>query len=261
MTGGVPEITADGDPGTGSGGRGDGGRSGLPGPRSAPSGRPSASASASVSAPALASAGRVVVPEPAREVVPAPRMLPDRRLAVTYEAFHDSEYKSWVRYALLHTGSREAAEEIAGAVSFRLAVTWLDVLRQESVPACTWRILKEQVAGWLSAHERCVTLAGAAAFEAVSSALCDGEVCSVPPTGSREALFSAISRLPERQRDVIVLRYGLGYDDELVAELLGLGRSTVRSCGRAAKRRIAIQLGAASARRAPLPPGADSAAG
>ncbi|WP_308251465.1 RNA polymerase sigma factor [Streptomyces albireticuli] len=51
-----------------------------------------------------------------------------------------------------------------------------------------------------------------------------------------------MTRLPERQYDVIVLRYVLGYPTSRVAEIMGISPATVRSHVRGARRRLAHDL-------------------
>ncbi|ARZ72611.1 sigma-70 family RNA polymerase sigma factor [Streptomyces sp. HU2014] len=60
---------------------------------------------------------------------------------------------------------------------------------------------------------------------------------------SRLGLYTAITRLPERQYDVIVLRFVLGYPAERVAEIMGISPATVRSHTCGARRRLAHDLG------------------
>jgi RNA polymerase sigma-70 factor (ECF subfamily) len=60
-------------------------------------------------------------------------------------------------------------------------------------------------------------------------------------------LYTAIRGLSERQHDVIILRYVLGYSDQRVAFLLGIDPKTVRSHVRFAKQRLARELGIAYA--------------
>jgi RNA polymerase sigma-70 factor (ECF subfamily) len=55
-------------------------------------------------------------------------------------------------------------------------------------------------------------------------------------------LYGAIAALPERQYDVMVLRYVLRAPDEDVAAYLGIELSTVRSHVRHARRRLARML-------------------
>ncbi|MGJ5748580.1 sigma-70 family RNA polymerase sigma factor [Streptomyces puniciscabiei] len=60
---------------------------------------------------------------------------------------------------------------------------------------------------------------------------------------SRIGLYEAIARLPERQFDVVLLHYILGYDFGKTAKLMGIRQATVRSLCRHAKERLALDLG------------------
>ncbi|ADI13010.1 hypothetical protein SBI_09892 [Streptomyces bingchenggensis BCW-1] len=66
------------------------------------------------------------------------------------------------------------------------------------------------------------------------------------PIGELETsllVYGAISELPDRQRDVIVLRYSLGYDAATTARILGISPAGVRSTARHARRRLRQILG------------------
>jgi len=56
-------------------------------------------------------------------------------------------------------------------------------------------------------------------------------------------LYTAIAGLPERQYDVVVLYYVLGYTSPHIAKIMGIKPDTVRSHRRLARQRIAIKLG------------------
>ncbi|MEU8727642.1 sigma-70 region 4 domain-containing protein [Streptomyces antimycoticus] len=58
-------------------------------------------------------------------------------------------------------------------------------------------------------------------------------------------MSAAMARLPERQFDVMVLRYALAFDTKLTARVMGVTEATVRSTARTAKRRLAGELGLA----------------
>jgi RNA polymerase sigma factor (sigma-70 family) len=179
----------------------------------------------------------------ARAASPLP--YPGRRLVLTFEAFHDTYHRAWLRFAHLQVGDRAAAEAIVQDLCTQLACDWTHVLKQGSVQSYAWALLKEHVAFWLYEHNRQVALVETAAFAAAITrmlrltrerfAILEGEI----------GLYAAIARLPERQYDVIVLRYVLGYPDSEVGALLGVKEPTVRSHVRFAKRRLSAELGLA----------------
>jgi RNA polymerase sigma factor (sigma-70 family) len=168
---------------------------------------------------------------------------PARRLSLTFDAFYDTHHQAWLRFAHLQVGSRAAAEQVVSHAATRLAENWAHVLRQETVQAYAWAVLKEHVAHWLGEHARPPALVETAAFAAAVRRLLEVSRERFAVLESEIGLYAAISRLPERQYDVIVLRYVLGYPDSEVAGYLGMKDATVRSNVRWAKRRLATELG------------------
>ena len=128
---------------------------------------------------------------------------PDRRLLLTFEAFRATHHREWMRYARLRAGNPVEAFKAVEATCGHLAANWSLALEQPSVAAYAWAILKRHLAARSTAK-----------------------------------LYASVSQLPERQYDVIVLRYALGYKDKQVARLLGLRENTVRSLVRLATRRL-----------------------
>jgi RNA polymerase sigma-70 factor (sigma-E family) len=59
----------------------------------------------------------------------------------------------------------------------------------------------------------------------------------------RREVLGAIARLPQRQREVLVLRYYLNQADHQIAETLGVSRGTVSSTASRAVAALARQLG------------------
>jgi RNA polymerase sigma factor (sigma-70 family) len=157
--------------------------------------------------------------------------------ALAFEVFYTLHQATWVRYAHVETGSRQAAEQIADAVTAHLADTWEHVLQQESVERHAWGLLKAAVARWLGEHQAESAFIETAAFDRVARALARAREQFAVMEESL-GLYTAIAQLPERQYDVIVLRYVLGYPDSRVAFLLGITEGTVRSHVRFAKRHL-----------------------
>ncbi|RAJ59944.1 RNA polymerase sigma-70 factor (ECF subfamily) [Streptomyces sp. Amel2xB2] len=166
-----------------------------------------------------------------------------RRLLLSFDAFDASHHRLWLRYAHTQAGSKEAARSIVEAACRHLLEHWEHALRQESLTEYAWTVLKEHVAGWLDERGLRPRLAATAAFQAARRkvllhelrdefAVLEGEI----------GLYAAIGRLPERQYDVIVLRYVLGCSEEEVAGYLGFDTAAVRSHIRYAKRKLAREL-------------------
>ncbi|MDX3852408.1 sigma factor-like helix-turn-helix DNA-binding protein [Streptomyces sp. AK02-01A] len=168
---------------------------------------------------------------------------PERRLALTFDAFDAHHHTLWLRYAHTQVGSRAAAETVVDALCARLLDDWPHALVQESVPQYAWAVLKEEVARWLREHDLEPVLVDTAAFLAAIRKLLLYEMRDQFAVLQGEiGLYAAISRLPERQYDVVVLRYVLRIPDEVVAEYMGIEVATVRSHVRHARRRLAKDL-------------------
>ncbi|MFJ9416557.1 RNA polymerase sigma factor [Streptomyces sp. NPDC101227] len=166
-----------------------------------------------------------------------------RQLSIALEAFHATHAPKWVTYAYLHTGSEGAAQEVTRSAFRRLGRLWPHALRQASVEAFAWSVLKECVVEWLYDHQQPTALTETAAFAVVTHALLRECQQRFALLESQLGLYAAISRLPERQCDVIVLRHVIGYDDAQIAALLGVDEVTVRSYASRGKRKLAAALG------------------
>ncbi|MGW4343870.1 RNA polymerase sigma factor [Streptomyces sp. NPDC004690] len=164
------------------------------------------------------------------------------RLALTFDAFHAYHRKLWMRFAHTQVGSRGAAEAVVDAACARLRANWSHALLQDSVPRYAWLILKEEVHRWL-AERGLPPQVGDAAFQTALQKLLLHEMRDELRVISQEiGLYAAISTLPERRYDVIVLRYLLGMPADEVAEYLGIDTATVRSHIRHARRSLAKEL-------------------
>jgi RNA polymerase sigma factor (sigma-70 family) len=166
-----------------------------------------------------------------------------RRLLLSFDAFDASHHRLWLRYAHTQAGSREAAQRIVEDACRHLLEHWEHALRQESLTEYAWTVLKEHVAHWLGERGLRPQLAETAAFHAaVRKALLHELRDEFAVLEGEIGLYAAIGRLPERQYDVIVLRYVLGCSEEEVAGYLGFQTATVRSHIRYAKRKLAREL-------------------
>jgi len=147
----------------------------------------------------------------------APRASPPEELA----ALVDREYARLVGTLVLLTGDREAARDAAQEALVRLCRDWSSV-RRLAVPAA-W-LTRVAINAARSQHRR--VGAQRRAYERAGSAF---DVTRDPDVADRLAVREALAALPARQREVIVLRYYLGYDHAAIAEALGIGGGTVKS--------------------------------
>ncbi|MCX2970092.1 sigma-70 family RNA polymerase sigma factor [Streptomyces sp. JHD 1] len=155
-------------------------------------------------------------------------------------AFHRQRRPAYVRWAERELNNRADAEEVVDLAFEQIALSWHRVLAMDNPAAYAWAIMRNRTKDRITArgNDRPV-LYDNLAFETVALR------SAVDPIGELEeslALAEAVASLPERQHDVIILRYYERYDVAEIAEYLGIARATVRSTERNALRRLKAVL-------------------
>ncbi|TVL88516.1 RNA polymerase subunit sigma-24 [Streptomyces sp. SAJ15] len=161
-------------------------------------------------------------------------------LPTDFRAFHELYRTAYVNWAELHLGSFADAEEAVDAAFEQLAMRWQTVLAQPVPEAYAWKVVKHRTIDLARARGRRPVVTDFAAFDTIAVNT------AVDPIGELEtslSVYRAINGLPERQRDVIVLRYSIGYDTATTARILGITPAGVRSSVRHARRRLRQVLG------------------
>ena len=151
-----------------------------------------------------------------------------------FPEFFVSEYGRLRRLGFLLTGSWTEGEELAQETLVRIYWRWSLVRRQEHPEAYARKVLVNRHRSLLRrAKVEARHLAGRRVEEAVQPELgTDGLV-----------LWSAVRRLPDRQRAVLVLRYHEDLPEAEVARLLGLPLGTVKSLAHRGLARLRGELG------------------
>jgi RNA polymerase sigma-70 factor (ECF subfamily) len=157
-------------------------------------------------------------------------------------AFHQQYYLTYRSYAELQLGAPPEAEELVDKVFVRLAVQWHALLQEESPAAVAWSLLKTSVAERLILTERQPAMPQTATFHRVTRTLLESYRAKFAMLESSLGLYTAISRLPCRQFDVIVLQYVLGHPTRHTASIMGVTEATVRSHRRLARTALAREL-------------------
>ncbi|MDH6124855.1 sigma-70 family RNA polymerase sigma factor [Kitasatospora sp. GP82] len=188
-----------------------------------------------------------------------PHLRPPQRPALrgnlTFSAFHEHHCRLWLRYTHTQVGNRAAAQSVVDDACADLLENWDHVLEQESVPGYAWTVLREHVHSWLDKRGIQPALVGTASFQAAIRKLLVHETRDeFAAIESGLGLYSAISGLPDRQYDVIVLRYVLQLSAAETADQLGIEEATVRSHVRHARRALAKELCLPEPPELPAPP-------
>ncbi|KUM99092.1 RNA polymerase subunit sigma [Streptomyces yokosukanensis] len=172
-------------------------------------------------------------------------------LPLDFEAFYLGHQEVFHAYAEVHFGTRETAEEVIHEVFLQIHAGWMELLSAGNLEQGTWAIVRRAV------HDRLDREGRAPAFvingpiaQAMDKALATARD-KLHKMESSSGLYEAIAELPNRQFEVIVLRYILGYPTSKVAWYVGIDERTVGHHLRRGKERLRIKLGLPDERKKP----------
>lgn len=114
---------------------------------------------------------------------------------------------------------------------------WPRMLEMENLEGYAWTILKRRIIDMHRKRRRRPELMETAAFEAAVANHVDYDALT-----DAIALYGAVASLSERQRDAILLHYGMGFTAAEAAEVMGNEQATVRSQLRTGRERLAYTL-------------------
>ncbi|WP_437085371.1 sigma-70 family RNA polymerase sigma factor [Streptomyces sp. enrichment culture] len=148
-----------------------------------------------------------------------------------------------MRFAYLQLGSDAAAEDAVDATFDSIMHEWLRMLHMDRLDAYAWTILKQRLVDRQRASSTGPEPMHVTAFEA---ALKEAHADRYEVLADTIRFYSAVSRLAERQRDAVLLRYGLQCTPREAASVMGVDEATVRSQLGQAHRRLARLLDASA---------------
>ncbi|MFE4260845.1 RNA polymerase sigma factor [Streptomyces sp. NPDC056883] len=160
---------------------------------------------------------------------------------LSYWAFHADRRPAYMRFAYLQLGSDAAAEEAVDAAFDSIMGEWLRMLHMDRLDAYAWTVLKQRLIDRQFRRSPWPEPMDTSAFEAaLKEAHAEADQYEVLTDTIR--FYSAVSRLAERQRDAVLLRYGLQCTPGEAATIMGVDEATVRSQLGQAQRRLARLL-------------------
>ncbi|WP_460062164.1 RNA polymerase sigma factor [Streptomyces sp. YKOK-I1] len=190
-------------------------------------------------------------PPPAQGAGLAQSMYLPLDLPLDFEAFYLGHQEVFHAYAEVHFGTREAAEDVIHEVFLKIHAGWTELLSAGNLEQGAWAIVRRAV------HDRLELEGRAPAFvingpitQAMDKALVTARD-KLQRMESSSGLYEAIAELPNRQFEVIVLRYILGYPTAKVAWYVGIDERTVGHHLRRGKERLRIKLGLPDERKRP----------
>ncbi|MFJ6719154.1 MULTISPECIES: RNA polymerase sigma factor [unclassified Streptomyces] len=187
------------------------------------------------------SGGAVGLPSRRRQPTPMTQWDPPARLS--YWAFHTNRRPAYMRFAYLQLGSDAAAEDAVDATFDSIMNEWLRMLHMDRLDAYAWTVLKQRIVDRQHRRTPCPEPMDISAFEAALKEVHTDQYAVLTDT---IRFYSAVSRLAERQRDAVLLRYGLRCSPGEAAAVMGVDEATVRSQLGQAHRRLARLLDASA---------------
>ncbi|MFJ6370326.1 sigma factor-like helix-turn-helix DNA-binding protein [Streptomyces virginiae] len=171
----------------------------------------------------------------------------DPTARLSYWAFHANRRPAYMRFAYLQLGSDAAAEEAVDATFDSIMGEWLRMLHMDRLDAYAWTVLKHCLIHrqrWRHPWEQRPEPMDISAFEA---ALKEVHADRYEVLTDTIRFYSAVSRLAERQRDAVLLRYGLQCTPGEAASVMGVDEAMIRSHLGQAHRRLARLLATSAA--------------
>jgi len=138
----------------------------------------------------------------------------------TFTAFFEETYPSIVRALFLFTADRAESEDLAQEAMARAYERWDDVVRMTSPTGYVYRTA-------VNVHRR--RARRRAAFRRLSQILAREESDSLSHVVERADVGRALTRLPERLREALILVDLLDLNGTEAAEILGIAPASVRS--------------------------------
>ncbi|BCL25179.1 RNA polymerase sigma factor [Streptomyces aurantiacus] len=190
-------------------------------------------------------------PEPAQDTVHSSLGV----MPADFWNFHARYHRAYLEYSRIHLGSIDDAGHLVDTTFLYLATIWSRLQNIPNPRGYAWALFKERVHGELAARGRqpdtTETLAFARAIHAATEPLLTSFRASFQAEHDPEiaeleeglGLYHHMSRLSERQFDVLVLRDALGFSTKDTSLIMGTCEATVRSIRRTAKQRLAAAMG------------------
>ena len=154
---------------------------------------------------------------------------------MTFEEFAAAHLPAVLRFAGVLAGDRAAAEDLAQEVLIRAYSRWDRIGCLDRPEFYVRKMLLNEFLSWRrrSARQARRDMLAEPAGPAPDQAQAYSE---------REALLRELSKLPRRQRAVLVLRYYEGRQDTEIAELLGCSPGTVRGYASRALAALRVEM-------------------
>lgn len=154
---------------------------------------------------------------------------------IDFASWYGTEYPRVVNSLTLLTGDRQVAADAASEAFVRALAKWDRVSKMDRPGGWLYKVALNDAKRRLKRTARDRSAATDVAW---------GQTTAGPVEPDHE-LWAAVSRLPDRTRSAVVLRYVADLTEAGVAEALGIKRGTVATMLRRAHEALAADLGSA----------------
>jgi RNA polymerase sigma-70 factor (sigma-E family) len=149
----------------------------------------------------------------------------------SFATFMEQAGPALLRTAWFLTGDADRAQELTQAAFVKTYVVWHKIDQDRALAYARRCLVNHKIDVWRATRHEVPALTGAGLEGALPSAGSasrshDGAVAT---TDHRDDLVRRLSRLPEQQRKIVVLRYYADQSEASVADALGISVGTVKS--------------------------------
>jgi RNA polymerase sigma-70 factor (sigma-E family) len=145
----------------------------------------------------------------------------DTRSRDEFRDYVAARYPSLLRTGYLLTGSRADGEDLVQAALAKTYLAWDRIREREAVDAYVRRIMVNTRTSWWRRRRLDEVATADPPERAGRDEAADADL--------HDALWTALARLPKRQRAAVVLRYYEDLSEAETAEVLGVSVGTVKS--------------------------------
>lgn len=152
---------------------------------------------------------------------------------IEFESWYRTEYPRVVNALTLLTGDRQVSSEAASEAFVRALAKWERVSKMDRPGGWLYKVALNDARRRLRRASR----------DRSTSVELDWAPTTAAPVEPDHELWAAVSRLPERTRSAVVLRYVADLTEPAIAHALGVQRGTVATMLRRAHDTLAEDLG------------------
>jgi len=149
----------------------------------------------------------------------------------SFADFMDQAGPALLRTAWFLTGDTERARELTQAALVKTYLAWHKIDRDNPLAYARRCLVNHKIDVWRATRHEVVADLSAPGLETLSASGPWSYGSAEATTDHRDDLVRKLSRLPEQQRKIVVLRYYADQSEAAVAEALGISVGTVKSAG------------------------------